>query len=57
MSCLHVAIQQIQEVLAGSHRQIFFSHPARLRISKGLHISNFSHMRILFLLRQCLRFY
>lgn len=47
--CPHVAVQRIQDVLAASHRQIFFYHPVRPRVSKGSDVANFSHLWFVFL--------
>jgi hypothetical protein len=56
-ACLHVAVQQIQDVLAASQCPIFFSHPVRPRVSKGSHVANCSHLWFVFWLRQYLRLY
>jgi len=43
-ACLHVAVQQIQDVLAASQCPISFSHPAGPRVSNGSYVANFSHL-------------
>jgi hypothetical protein len=42
--CPHVAVQQIQDVLAASHRQIFFYHTVRPRVSKSSDFAKFLHL-------------
>jgi hypothetical protein len=50
--CLHVAVQQIQDVLTASQCPIFFSHSVRRRASKGSHVTNFLHLWFVLWFRQ-----
>ena len=56
-ACLHVAVQQIQDVLAVSQCPIFFSYPVRPLVSKGLYVANFFTSLVCFWFRQYFRLY